>query len=151
MPSLPSTSHSSSTLNLHPPTSPSGFTTPSPTTPTTPSADFPASSAYQASLANALIAASHAEASKGVHSDLLQILNHSGRQWGFSYSTYPHAVRVWYGDRDEKIAENAVRWMERTMGPDTCRVKVVKGADHALMYNSAVVIEAMEHVRDAWK
>ncbi|KAG8219974.1 hypothetical protein J3R82DRAFT_979 [Butyriboletus roseoflavus] len=108
------------------------------------------SSSYQAALGNALIAASHAEASKGTHSDLLQILNHDHRPWGFSYTDYPHKVRVWYGDRDEKIAENAVRWMERTMGEDRCDVKVVKGADHALMYRSSVVVEVLECVREFW-
>lgn len=108
------------------------------------------SSSYQAALGNALIAASHAEASKGTHSDLLQILNHDNRPWGFSYTDYPHKVRVWYGDRDEKIAENAVRWMERTMGEDRCDVKVVKGADHALMYKSSVVVEVLERVREFW-
>lgn len=108
------------------------------------------SSSYQAALGNALIAASHAEASKGTHGDLLQILNHDNRPWGFSYTDYPHKVRVWYGDRDEKIAENAVRWMERTMGEDRCDVKVVKGADHALMYRSSVVVEVLECVREFW-
>ncbi|KAF9229513.1 hypothetical protein BS17DRAFT_743665 [Gyrodon lividus] len=109
-----------------------------------------ASNSYQAALGNALIAASHAEASKGTHSDLLQILNHDNRPWGFSYTDYPHKVRVWYGDRDEKIAENAVRWMERAMGEDRCHVKVVKGADHALMYKSSVVVEVLECVREFW-
>ena len=103
---------------------------------------------YQASLGNALIAASHAESAKGVHNDFLQILNHDNRPWGFQYSTYPHKVRVWYGDKDEKIAENAVRWMERNMGEERCQVKVVKGADHALMYKSAVVIEVLERIRE---
>jgi hypothetical protein len=107
--------------------------------------------AEQAALANALLAASHAEAApRGVHADLLQILNHAGRPWGFAYADYACPVRVWYGERDEKIAEGAVRWMERTMGPETCAVRIVPGADHALMYNPAVVIEALEHVRDAW-
>ncbi|KAL4068238.1 hypothetical protein V8B97DRAFT_2024862 [Scleroderma yunnanense] len=109
-----------------------------------------ASSSYQASLGNALIAASHAEASKGTHSDLLQILNHDNRPWGFSYTDYPHRVQVWYGDRDEKIAENAVRWMERVMGEDRCHVRVVKGADHALMYKSSVVVDVLECVREFW-
>jgi len=103
---------------------------------------------YQAGLGNALIAASHAESAKGTHSDFLQILNHDNRPWGFQYSSYPHKVRVWYGDKDEKIAENAVRWMERNMGEDRCQVKVVKGADHALMYKSAVVIEVLERIRE---
>lgn len=109
-----------------------------------------ASTGYQTALANALIAASHAEASKGTHSDLLQILNHDNRPWGFSYSDFPHKVQVWYGDRDEKIAENAVRWMEKAMGEDRCHVKVVKGADHALMYKSSVVVEVLERVREFW-
>ncbi|KIK98806.1 hypothetical protein PAXRUDRAFT_133445 [Paxillus rubicundulus Ve08.2h10] len=109
-----------------------------------------ASNSYQVALGNALIAASHAEASKGTHSDLLQILNHDNRPWGFSYSDYPHKVRVWYGDRDEKIAENAVRWMERAMGEDRCHVKVVKGADHGLMYKSSVVVEVLDCVREFW-
>ena len=110
-----------------------------------------ASSAYQAALGNALISAAHAESSRGTHGDLLQILNHDQQPWGFSYAAYPHAVRVWYGDRDEKIAENAVRWMERTMGPGRCRVKVVHGADHGLMYRSSVVVEVLERVRGVWE
>lgn len=99
-------------------------------------------------LGNALIAASHAESAKGTHTDLVQILNHDRLPWGFSYSDYPHEVRVWYGDKDERIAESAVRWLERTMGPQRCHVNVVKGADHGLMYKSAVVIDVFEQVHD---
>ena len=83
--------------------------------------------------------------------DLLQILNHDRLPLGFSYETYPHDVRVWYGDRDERIAENAVRWMEHTMGPDKCQVQVVKGAEHALMFKSGVVIEVLEHLTQFWR
>jgi len=106
---------------------------------------------YQAALANALIAASHAESAKGTHNDLLQILNHENLPWGFSYTSYPHHVKVWYGDKDEKIAENAVRWMARNMGEDRCAVKVVKGADHGLMYRSGVVVDVLEQVLTFWK
>ncbi|KAG5639377.1 hypothetical protein H0H81_003521 [Sphagnurus paluster] len=108
-------------------------------------------SSYQAALGNALIAASHAESAKGTHNDLLQILNHENHPWGFSYSSYPHYVKVWYGDKDEKIAENAVRWMAKNMGEDRCSVKVVKGADHGLMYRSNVVVEVLEQVLSFWK
>ncbi|KAJ6519561.1 hypothetical protein C8R45DRAFT_886183 [Mycena sanguinolenta] len=114
-----------------------------------PSASQP-NSEYQSALGNALIAASHAESSKGMHNDLLQILNHDNHPWGFSYSHYPHKVNVWYGDKDEKIAENAVRWMEKNMG-DKCSVKVVKGADHALMYKSGVVVEVLEQLLAHWQ
>lgn len=106
---------------------------------------------HQMALGNALIAASHAESAKGTHSDLLQILNHENHSWGFSYASYPHNVRVWYGDRDEKIAENAVRWMERTMGPERCSVKVVKGADHGLMYRSSAVVDVLEWILSSWR
>ncbi|EMD41737.1 hypothetical protein CERSUDRAFT_110314 [Gelatoporia subvermispora B] len=106
---------------------------------------------YQATLGNALIAASHAESSRGTHGDLLQILNHERLPWGFSYAAYPHDVRVWYGDRDERIAENAVRWLESTMGRDKCHVSVVKGADHALMYKSSVVVDVLEHLCQYWQ
>ncbi|KAJ7139859.1 hypothetical protein C8R44DRAFT_694613 [Mycena epipterygia] len=108
-------------------------------------------SEYQSALGNALIAASHAESAKGMHNDLLQILNHDNQPWGFSYSHYPHQVNVWYGDKDEKIAENAVRWMEKNMGEDKCSVKVVKGADHALMYKSSVVVEVLEQILGYWQ
>ncbi|KAF9480042.1 hypothetical protein BDN70DRAFT_992997 [Pholiota conissans] len=106
---------------------------------------------HQVALGNALIAASHAESAKGTHNDLLQILNHENHSWGFSYASYPHKVRIWYGDKDEKIAENAVRWMERTMGTDRCSVKVVKGADHGLMYRSSAVVDVLEWIVSAWR
>ncbi|KAG6861207.1 hypothetical protein C0995_002556 [Termitomyces sp. Mi166 len=109
------------------------------------------SGTHQAALGNALIAASHAESAKGTHNDLLQILNHDNQPWGFSYSSYPHHVKVWYGDRDEKIAEHAVRWMASNMGENRCSVEVVKGADHGLMYRSSVVVEVLENVLSFWK
>ncbi|EEB91049.1 hypothetical protein MPER_10663 [Moniliophthora perniciosa FA553] len=69
----------------------------------------------------------------------------------FRTSLYPHNVRIWYGDKDEKIAEHAVRWMEKTMGEDKCSVKVVRGADHGLMYKSAVVVEVLECLLQFWQ
>lgn len=124
---------------------------PSLTTHSTFTASMGPNNAHQAALGNALIAASHSESAKGTHSDLLQILNHENHSWGFSYSSYPHTVRIWYGDKDERIAENAVRWMEHNMGEGRCSVTVVKGADHGLMYRSSVVVEVLEHVLSFWK
>lgn len=103
-----------------------------------------------AALGNALLAASHAESSRGAHADLLQILNHNQKPWGFSYGDFPHSVRVWYGDKDEKIAEGAVKWMEKTMRHGTCEVRIIKGAGHGLMYNGGVVVEALECLRETW-
>ena len=144
---MTATSPSSPSLSrLQSPQTHSGSRTPTPA-PTTPTS----AQSFQVALGNALIAASHAESAKGTHNDLLQILNHDRLPWGFSYQTYPHDVRVWYGDRDERIAENAVRWMESAMGPDKCQVKVVKGAEHALMFKSGVVIEVLEHLTQYWR
>ena len=131
--------------------SPYSYYPPSPNispTPTTPTTDTHTSASYDASLANALVAASHAESAKGAHNDLLLILNHDRVPWGFSYQGYPHAVAVWYGDRDERIAESAVKWLEQTMGPERCEVKVVKGADHGLMYNTTVVLDVFDKVHE---
>ena len=37
------------------------------------------------------------------------------------------------------------------MGPHKCQVKVVKGADHSLMFKSAVVVEVMEYFGECWQ
>jgi hypothetical protein len=121
---------------------------PIPSLPTTPTSETHTGSSYDASLANALIAASHAESAKGAHNDLLLILNHDRVPWGFSYQEYPHTVAVWYGDKDERIAVGAVRWLEQTMGPERCKVEVVKGADHGLMYNTTVVLDVFDKVHE---
>ncbi|KAI0308053.1 hypothetical protein B0F90DRAFT_112046 [Multifurca ochricompacta] len=65
---------------------PSLMSSPRASVPPSPAAEERASitttSAYQAALGNALIAAAHAESSRGTHSDLLQILNHDQQPWG---------------------------------------------------------------------
>ncbi|KAF9650656.1 hypothetical protein BDM02DRAFT_3127487 [Thelephora ganbajun] len=131
--------------------SPYAYYPPSPTIPSlpsTPTTDTYTGTSYDASLANALIASSHAESAKGAHNDLLLILNHDRVPWGFTYQDYPHTVAVWYGDKDERIAESAVRWLEQTMGHERCQVKVVKGADHGLMYNTTVVLDVFDKVHE---
>lgn len=106
------------------------------------------SQSMETSVASALLAASHAESSRGLNADLLCILNHDHKPWGFNYMSFPHPVKVWYGDRDEKIGEAGVRWMEKVM--KECEVKIVKGAGHSLMTNAKVVVEALESISDAW-
>ena len=136
------TTNSRSPYSYYPPSSPI------PSLPTTPTTETSTDASYDASLANALIAASHAESAKGAHNDLLLILNHDRVPWGFSYQEYPHTVAVWYGEKDERIAESAVRWLEHTMGQERCRVNVVKGADHGLMYNTTVVLDVFDKVHE---
>lgn len=152
IPTFPSTSRSfgQRSLSLHH-GSPRPQLPPSPNPTLATETPISASNEYQAALGNALIAASHAESAKGTHNDLLQILNHENHSWGFNYSAYPQKVEIWYGDKDEKIAENAVRWMQKTMGEDRCSMTVVKGADHSLMYKSSVVVEVLERIGGYWR
>jgi len=102
------------------------------------------------SLASALMQASHAEAFKGGTADLLSILERpDSRPWGFSYTDVKQHVKVWYGDRDERIGISSVRWMERAM--KDCEVKIIKGEDHSLLTNAKVVVEVMESIAAEWK
>ncbi|KAG8989057.1 hypothetical protein FRB90_002426 [Tulasnella sp. 427] len=101
------------------------------------------------SLANALLRASHAESLKGGTADLMAILERDSKPWGFSYADVKHAVKVWYGDRDEKIAISSVRWMERVM--KDCTVTIVKGGNHSLMTNADVVVEVLESIAREWE
>lgn len=100
-------------------------------------------------LASALMQASHAEALKGGTADLLSILERpDSRPWGFSYTDVKQHVKVWYGDRDERIGISSVRWMERAMRD--CEVKILKGEDHGLLTNAKVVVEVLESVAGEW-
>lgn len=96
-------------------------------------------------IATALLRASHKEAQKGISNDLLSILQRDNRPWGFSYADVKHPVRVWYGDKDEKIPETGIRWMERVML--ACEVKVCTGKDHGLMVCADVVVEVLESLQ----
>jgi hypothetical protein len=97
------------------------------------------------SVATALLRASHKEAQKGLANDLLSILERDAKPWGFSYADVRQKVKIWYGDKDEKISEAGIRWMERVM--KDCELKICKGKDHSLMTSAAVVVEALESVQ----
>lgn len=101
------------------------------------------------SLASALMQASHAEALKGGTADLLSILERpDSRPWGFSYTDVKQHVKVWYGDRDERIGISSVKWMEKAMRD--CEVKIIKGEDHGLLTNARVVVEVLESIAAEW-
>lgn len=91
-----------------------------------------------------LLRASHAESGGSSH-DLLVILGRSSQKpWGFAYTDIDHPVRVWYGDKDERINMSSILWMEREMR--SCQVTYVKNATHSLMTNVGVVVEALESI-----
>ncbi|KAK0518048.1 hypothetical protein OC835_007971, partial [Tilletia horrida] len=66
-------------------------------------------------LATALLRASHAESLCGGTADLMAILGRSSRPWGFTYTDVEHPVKVWHGDRDERISLSSAQWMEQEL------------------------------------
>ncbi|CAE6378591.1 unnamed protein product [Rhizoctonia solani] len=129
--------------------SPTSTSTPAPPSPRSPNPNStPNSNIKTVTLASALLQASHAESLKGGTADLLSILERDSKPWGFSYADVRQPVRVWYGDRDDKIGVGSVRWMERVM--KSCEVKIVKGAGHSLMTNAEVVVDVLESIAKEW-
>jgi hypothetical protein len=111
------------------PSSPSVLLTPtSPTSLATPTR----SSISPSLLISGLLRASHAESLSGSTSDLLVLLDRSNSQNStIRYRDVEQRVKVWYGDKDDRINESSVRWLEKEM--KDCKVETVRGADHNLM------------------
>jgi hypothetical protein len=90
-------------------------------------------------------------------------------EWGFSYTDVKLPVKVWYGDRDEKINEKSaslplstqvrltgqltfrgclvlagVRWLEKEL--DRCTLVIKKNEGHNLLSSTRVVIEVLESI-----
>lgn len=63
-------------------------------------------------LGTALIRASHAE-SQGSSADLLSVMRKSD-SWGFTYTEVSRPVKVYWGDKDERVSEKGTSWLERT-------------------------------------
>lgn len=99
---------------------------------------------HSSDLGVALLRASHAESLRsGSTADLTSILGgRSSRPWGFNYKDVHKPIRIWHGERDERIGLAGTLWMERECLQ--CTVKVVKGANHSLMTNTPVVLEVLE-------
>ncbi len=86
-------------------------------------------------LANGLLRASHAESLHGSTSDLMVILartsNSASAASMVPYRDVRAPVKVWWGDRDDRISLGSMRWLEGEVA--RCEVKVVEGADHSMM------------------
>ena len=86
-------------------------------------------------LANGLLRASHAESLHGSTSDLMVILartsNSAAAASMVPYKDIGSPVKVWWGDRDDRISLASMRWLEGEVA--RCEVRVVEGADHSMM------------------
>ncbi|GAA5973743.1 hypothetical protein JCM11641_005113 [Rhodosporidiobolus odoratus] len=129
-----------------------------------------ASSIAPAALIDGLLRASHAESLRGGTSDLLVLLERTssssnstsgtnskksqGPGLGFEYRDLQSSLKVWYGDRDDRISLGSIRWLEKEVKErgkkGVCEVKVVEGADHGLMANGRVMFEVLESIASEW-
>ncbi|KAI5476903.1 hypothetical protein MNV49_007075 [Pseudohyphozyma bogoriensis] len=125
-------------------------TSPSPSTPSTPTPLAPPQSTLSGTdLANGLLRASYAESLKGGTSDLMVILERTSKPWGFKYEDVEAPVKVWQGDKDERISLGSVVGLERSLR--NCKVTVVEGADHSLMTNGGVMFDVLESIAAEWE
>ncbi|CDR37077.1 RHTO0S02e10484g1_1 [Rhodotorula toruloides] len=128
------------------------------TTPSPALSDSPRPAIPPAALIDGLLRASHAESLRGSTADLLVLLERTSPssassssslpgqgQLGFSYADVPHRMKVWYGEKDDRISEASVRWLQREV-EGRCEVRVVQGAGHGLMTNSKVMLEVLESI-----
>ncbi|KAL7008698.1 hypothetical protein EMMF5_001960 [Cystobasidiomycetes sp. EMM_F5] len=104
------------------------------------------SSSSRLDLGACLLRASHAESLKGGTSDLLAILERTSKPTNFSYAEVQHGVRVWHGSNDDKISLQSVMSLQGIIR--NCQIRIVQGADHSLMTNVPVVVEALRSIAD---
>ncbi|KDN35853.1 alpha/beta-hydrolase [Tilletiaria anomala UBC 951] len=103
------------------------------------------SAALAGDVSTALLQASLAESTKGGTADLMCILGRTSKPWGFSYTDVKHPIKIWHGDRDEKISLAGAEWMVKEM-PKYVQLNLVKDAGHGLMTNVGVVIDVLESI-----
>ncbi|GAA93637.1 uncharacterized protein L969DRAFT_42674 [Mixia osmundae IAM 14324] len=90
----------------------------------------------------ALIKASHAE-SQGSSNDLLVLLDER-RPKGFEYAELACPVKIWYGEKDDRIPVSSIQWLAQTL--PRVDVSLVPGADHNLMTSYNVLVDALESI-----
>ncbi|KAK4055746.1 hypothetical protein OIV83_000293 [Microbotryomycetes sp. JL201] len=104
-------------------------------------------------LANGLLRASHAESLRGSTADLMVILERTSKSSSgpaVRYENMSKRVKIWYGDKDERISINSIRTLEANLH-GRCEVRVVDGADHNLMTNGQVMLEVLESLAREWR
>lgn len=138
----------------HPtPTSPlsadsSSISSPSPTIAVSPTSGIPISSLSSTELVKGLLRASYAESLKGTTSDLMVLLERTSKPWGFKYSDVETPVKIWQGEKDERISLASIKSLGKEL--KNCRMALVEGADHSLMTNGQVMCEVLESIADEW-
>lgn len=95
-------------------------------------------------LATALLRASHAESLKGGSGDLIAILR-PAQTFGFQYTDIEHRIKIWHGERDDRVPVSASKALEAAMR-SRVELQIVHNADHDLLTNATVVIAALQSI-----
>ncbi|KAK4056541.1 hypothetical protein OIO90_002388 [Microbotryomycetes sp. JL221] len=105
----------------------------------------PTTSVSGTDLANGLLRASHAESLRGSTADLMVILDRTSKSTSspVRYDNVAHKVKVWHGDKDERISMSSIKTLETNLN-GRCEVRIVEAADHNLMTNGQVMLEVLE-------
>lgn len=102
------------------------------------------------SVGSALLAASHVESQSGggpAH-DLMLILNRGNKPWGFDYRDITAKVQVYWGDKDDRISYEAVKWMEDNM--PSCKLNPLPGKTHSLLTDPIVIADVLESLAEKY-
>lgn len=104
----------------------------------------------QVSVGSALLAASHAESQSGggTAHDLMLILNRGSKPWGFDYRDITARVHMYWGDRDDRISYEAVKWMEDNMV--SCKLQHLPGKNHSLLTDPIVIADVLENLAEKY-
>ncbi|PLW31312.1 hypothetical protein PCASD_13648 [Puccinia coronata f. sp. avenae] len=106
------------------------------------------------SLGISLLRASYSESLRGGTSDLITILEKNDKPWGFTYGEISKPVKIWHGDKDERLSPKGSQWFINSITSD--RVKhqsaliIVHNATHSLMTDVNVLYQVFESIADQW-
>ena len=102
------------------------------------------------SLGNALLAASHSESDKGGGAalDLLLILNRGSKPWGFDYRDVMARVQIYWGEKDDRISYDGVKWMKDEM--HSCQLQILPNKGHSLLSEPTVIADILESLAEKY-
>lgn len=109
---------------------------------------------FRRSLGISLLRASYSESLRGGTSDLITILEKNSKPWGFSYSEIDKPVKIWHGDKDERLSFKGSQWFLDSISKPNVKNRsdlfLVKNGSHSLMTNVNVLYQVFESISDEW-
>ncbi|KNZ59551.1 hypothetical protein VP01_1705g2 [Puccinia sorghi] len=99
-----------------------------------------------------LLRASYSESLRGGTSDLITILEKNSKPWGFSYAEISKPVKIWHGDKDERLSPKGSQWFINSITSPKVKndsaLFIVHNATHSLMTDVSVLYQVFESIAD---